>query len=150
MGATTGQTGMLATLEMGDGASPEVFTDVANIVSMNVGGVSLATVDATHLGSPNGYSEVKPTLKRPEEWTITLQWDPNHATQDGTTGLRKKLEDRTLTNFRFDPLLAGVSKGVVVAAYVTQIGNVTVESEGMLTQQITITPNGKPVEYTPV
>lgn len=143
---TTGKTGLGVVLQMGDGASPEVFANVANVVSMEVGGVSLELVDATHLDSPDFYREWLPSLKTAQAWSLTLQWDPSHATHDGTTGLRKKAEDRLLTTFKVDPSAIGLVDGIEVDAYVTELGNISMTADGIMTQTCTLQPTGKPRE----
>jgi len=146
--ATTGKTGIGVLLKMGDGESPEVMTTVANVTQMSVGGVTVNMADATHLDSPNFYTEFLPALKTAEEWTLTLQWDPTHATHDATTGLRKKMEDRTLTTFQVDPGAIGLATGFEADCYVSNLGNVDVSPQEVMTQSCTLRPSGKPREQT--
>lgn len=148
MAATSGKTGIGVLLKLGDGASPEVFATVANVTNLNAGGVSLGTVDATHLDSPNYYEEFLATLKTSEVWTFTLQWDPTNATHDGTTGLRKKLEDRALCNMQVNPFAIGLAKGFAATGYVTQLGNVQISPTGVMTQEAQFRPTGKVTEQT--
>lgn len=148
MAATTGRTGIGVTLKLGDGASPEVFATVANVTALNAGGVTLGTVEATHLASPNFYEEFLPTLKSAEVWTFTLQWDPSNATHDGTTGLRAKMESRALTNVKVNPYAIGLAKGFAASGYVTQLGNVSITPTGIMTQECQFRPTGQVTEET--
>lgn len=141
---TTGRTGIGVLLKMGDSASPEVFATIANCTNLEAGGVTLNFEDATHLDSPDFYEEFLPTLKSAEQWTFTLQWDPNHPTHDGTTGLRKKLEDRLLTTFRVDPSAIGLDEGIEADCYVGQLGNISITPTGVMTQSCSLRPRGKP------
>ena len=148
MAATSGKTGIGVLLKLGDGASPEVFATVANVTQLNAGGVSLGTVEATHLNSPNYYEEFLATMKTSDTWTFTLQWDPTNATHDGTTGLRKKLEDRTLCNMQVNPYAIGLAKGLSASGYVTQMGNISITPTGVMTQECQFRPTGKVLEET--
>lgn len=147
MPATSGKTGIGTLLKMGDGNSPEVFATVANVVSMEVGGVTLETVDATHLNSSDNYREILPTLKAGDPWNVTLQWNPEEATHDGLTGLRKKAEDRALTTFRVDTSALGLDEGIEADCYVTNLGNISFTVDGLMSQTCTLTPSGKPRPY---
>ena len=144
--ATTGKTGLGVVLKMGDGESPEGFATVANVVSMEVGGVTLELVDATHLNSPDFYREWLSSLKTAQAWNLTVQWDPREATHDGTTGLRKKVEDRLLTTFQIDPTAIGLTLGIEADAFVTELGNISFTADGIMTQTVTMQPTGKPRE----
>jgi hypothetical protein len=144
--ASTGKTGIGVLLKIGDGASPEVFATVANVTTMSVGGVTLNTVDATHLNSPNFYQEFIAGLKSGDEWTFTTQWDPSDPTQSGTTGLRAKLESRLLTTFRVDTSAIGLHISLECDAFVSAIANIDISPENIMTQQVTLRPSGAPRE----
>lgn len=147
MPKSTGNTGIGVTLKMGDGASPEVFAAVANLVSMEVGGATLELVDATHLGSPDYYREWLPHMKNAQAWNCTIQWNPSEVTHAGPTGLRKKMEDRLLTTFQIDPTALGMTLGLEADAYVTELGNISFTVDGICTQTLTIQPTGKVREH---
>ena len=74
--------GLGTTLAYGDGGSPEVFTTVAEVVSISGPGMSRELPDATHLGSPNGYREFIGGLRDGGEVTLELNWLPGNATHD--------------------------------------------------------------------
>ncbi|NEI70956.1 hypothetical protein GR212_15335 [Rhizobium lusitanum] len=143
---STGKAGIGVTMQVGDGASPEVFTTVANVTTMSVGGVTLNTIDATHLNSPNFYQEFIAGLKSADEWTFTMQWDPTDPTQSGTTGLRAKLEARELVTFRINTQAIGLPISLEADAFVSQLGNIDISPEAIMTQQCTIRPSGAPRE----
>lgn len=142
--ATTGKIGIGARLQLGDGTSPEVFATVANVVNMEIGGKSLNMVDATHVNSPDFYQEWLPGLKNPAPWTGTVQWDPTDATLDDTTGLDKKLEDRTLVTMRANFFQLGIVDAIEADGYVSELGNVSVAADQIMTRSFTFTATGKP------
>lgn len=144
--ATTGKTGIGVVMQVGDGASPEVFATVANVTNLSAGGVSVNMVDATHLDSPNFYAEFLPGLKTADEWTFTLQWDPSDPTQNGTTGLRKFLEDRELKTFKVNTAAIGLDVSLEADCYVSQLGNIEIAPDAVMTQQCTLRPSGAPRE----
>lgn len=122
MVASTGKIGIGTALKMGDGATPtEAFATVANVVGIDGPGRSMEIVDATHLQSTGGYREKIPHLKDGGTVSLTVHYDPTHATHDEATGLPKKYEDRTLTNFQIVwPTVVGKTHSF--AAYVTNVG----------------------------
>lgn len=142
-GATTGKTGIGVVLQVGDGESPPVFASVANVTNMEVGGITLNMIDATHLGSPDFYSEFLPGLKTSQPWTATIQWDPSDPTQSGDSGLRKYVEDRTKVTLRVDPSAVGIDEGFEADGYVQELGNVTVSPEAVMTMSFNFQPTGR-------
>lgn len=148
MAASTGKAGIGALLQVSDGASPAVWSTVGNVTQLSAGGVSVNVIDSTHLASPDFYRERIPGLKTAEDWTGTVQFDPEDATLDSTTGLRKFLEDRSLETFRINMTALFTGFGIEVDAYVTTLGNLEVTPEGLVTQPFTLTVKGAPREVT--
>lgn len=146
MAVTQGKTGIGVVLKMGDGASPEVFATVGGVTTLSGGGATMNMADATHLASPNFYEEFLPSLRSAEEWTFTLQWAPGDATQDATTGIRKKFNDRTLTTFRIDATAISLTLGIEADAYVSRLGNVNISPQEVMTMECSIRPSGAPRE----
>ena len=65
-------------LKIGDGASPEVFTSVGEILSISPGGLTSATIDTTHMETAGGYRTfISDTFKDPGETSCTIQYDPS-------------------------------------------------------------------------
>ena len=58
----------------GDGASPEVFTALAEITNITPPQLSRDTVDATHQGSPDGYREFIGGLRDSGEVSLEMNW----------------------------------------------------------------------------
>lgn len=109
MPASTGKVGLGVTLEVGDGASPENFTALAQVASIDGPRQVIEFVDATHLQSEGGYREKLPHLKNVERLTLTLHFDPSRADQ---TAILTDFEARTQRNFR---LQLGMAGGLTVA-----------------------------------
>lgn len=141
--ASTGKTGIGALLQVSDGQSPETWATVANVTNLSVGGATLNMVDATHLNSPDYYMEQIPGLKTSAPWTGTVQWDPTDATLGAATGMAKYLEDRTLETFRLNAFQIGITTALVCDAYVSELGNIEVSPEGIMSRSFTLTPTGK-------
>lgn len=137
MPATTGKIGYGSQLLMDDGVG--VYTALANVVSIDGPNEVLGTVEGTHLGSDNSQREHVATLKDGGDISLTLHFDPTAATQNSTTGLRKKYVDRTLTNFRL--VFAGFSQRFNFAAYVTAISP-AISLEGITELSVTLKVSG--------
>lgn len=78
-----------------DGA--EVFTTVAEVTNVSAPGLSLDTVDATHMTSTGAWREYIATLKDGGEVSIDMNFAPEDTTH---TNLIADLNNRTLRNFQ--------------------------------------------------
>ena len=87
-------------LKIGDGASSETFAALAELLDVSGPNLSMDTVETTHAGSTDEYKTFIAGLKDAGEVTCDVAFEPSHATQDESTGLVKKWNDRTLTNFQ--------------------------------------------------
>jgi predicted secreted protein len=63
-------------LRRGDGATPEVFTALANITGLTPPGLSRDTIDVTTHGSPNAWKEFIGGLKDGGEVSVDVNYDP--------------------------------------------------------------------------
>lgn len=86
-------------LKIGDGATTETFTTVAEVKKLKVG-MKLNTKDVTSHSSTNAWVEKIPTLLEGDAIKATLNWLPGHATQSYSTGLLKDMVNRTARNFQ--------------------------------------------------
>lgn len=67
---------------VGDGASPEVFAAVADILTITPGEMSTAVIEKTHLRSPDAHREKLAGLRDSGPFTITGNWRPKHGSQN--------------------------------------------------------------------
>lgn len=65
------------TLQRGNGASPEVFAEIANVTNIGGPGLSRETLDVTAHDSPNGWREHKGGLKDAGEISLDINFDPS-------------------------------------------------------------------------
>lgn len=143
MTASTGKVGIGAQLLIGDGGSPESFTAVANVKSIQWNGRDVAEIDFTHLGSDSGYKEFKPGFKDPGSVSLTLHFDPTHPTHVGATGVSGYFEARTIFNFRID--YSGLWSGHYASAkgYIKNPGDVTINPDNPIEAAVTIRCSGQ-------
>lgn len=139
---STGRTGIGVLLKMSADFPGTSFAIVANVTQISAGGVTVNMVDATHLNSPDFYQEFIPALKSSAEWTATIQWDPTDPTHNLTTGLKAVQEARTKRTFQVDPSQIGLSLGFEADCFVSNLGNVEIAPENLMTQQVTLRPSG--------
>lgn len=95
MAATKAKSSKGAKLEVGNGATPEVFTAVAEVKSISGVEVSGDSTDATHLGSE--VDESIPGRVKPGEVSCEANWVDDDTTQDA---ILDDLQDGTPHNFR--------------------------------------------------
>jgi len=143
MAKSTGKAGIGVTLKLSDGDSPPQFVTVGNVVSLEAGGRTLNTIDATHLASPDFYQEFIPGLKSSQAWTGTVQWDASDPTLDDSTGLAQRLEDRELTTLRIDFTDIGVNVAFEADGFITELGNLSIAAESIMTQSFGFQPSGR-------
>ena len=87
-------------LKMGDGASPEVFTTVAEVT--NIAGPSLATesIDVTSHDSASNHREHIPSLRDAGELSFSVNYLPGDNThKQAATGLLGAYQSRTVKNW---------------------------------------------------
>jgi hypothetical protein len=75
-----------AQLLVGDGASPEGFDAIADVISITPGEMSTAVIDKTHLRSPAAHREKMAGIRDSGPFTVNLNWRPDHESQNNTGG----------------------------------------------------------------
>lgn len=73
-------------LLVGDGASPEEFEAVADVVSITPGTMETAVIEKTHLRSPQAHREKLLGLRDSGPFVVELNWRPRHESQSNTGG----------------------------------------------------------------
>lgn len=144
MAKSTGKAGIGVALQLSDDESPPSFATVANVTNLEAGGRTLNTIDATHLASPDYYQEFIAGLKSAQAWTGTIQWDPEDPSLDDQTGLAARLEARRETTLRIN--FSGIGEDLALEAdgFVTELGNMTISPEAIITQTFGFQPTGAP------
>lgn len=82
---------------MGDGGTPEVFTDIAEVFAITPPNFTRDTVDVTHMQSLNKWREFVPGLRDAGEVEIQVNFIPGNTTQDQVL---ESFQDDALNNFR--------------------------------------------------
>lgn len=100
--ATAGKSSFGTLLKLGDGATSEAFTSIAEVRDIKGPGISLDTEEMTnHTSSTDGWEESIGTILKGGDVTFEVNWLPANVTQSFTTsGLLKDLVGRTLRNFQ--------------------------------------------------
>ncbi|WP_327268813.1 phage tail tube protein [Streptomyces sp. NBC_01218] len=71
-----GMDGFGTKLQRGDGETPEVFTEIADVTNLSAPGLSRETIDVTSHGSPNGWMQFLGGLKDPGEVSADINYQP--------------------------------------------------------------------------
>lgn len=150
MAKSTGLAGIGVLLRVSDMDSPPTFATVANVTNLEAGGRTLNTIDATHLASPDYYQEFIAGLKSSQAWSGTIQWSQDPSFDD-STGLGSYLESREEITLQVDFSGVGVNQALEADGLVTELGNITISPEAIMTQSFGFQPSGKPrwVAVTP-
>jgi hypothetical protein len=75
-----------AQLLVGDGASPEGFDAVADVVSITPGAMETEVIEKTHLRSPDAHREKLAGLRDSGPFVVELNWRPAHESQSNAGG----------------------------------------------------------------
>ena len=95
-----GDIGMGVLLKRGNGASPEQFTAVAELINLGGPSLSMDTVETTHTSSTNKYREFIAGLLDAGEVTFEVNWLPADATHKEATGFLADMKARIVRNYQ--------------------------------------------------
>lgn len=98
--ATASKIGYGSLLKRGDGASPEVFTTVAEVRKVGEFGSEANLIDMTNLDSPNGFMEYLLSMKDGVELPVEVNFLPANTTQSVAAGLIADHNNGTTRNFK--------------------------------------------------
>ncbi len=87
-------------LQLGDGATPEVFTAIAEITELTPPQMSRDDIDVTSHQSSDGYREFISGLRDGGEVSFKANWLPTNSTHDGTTGILETFNDDVNHNWK--------------------------------------------------
>lgn len=88
--------GILATLKVGDGASPESFTAISEITNLAGPEISADEIEVTNLDSPNAFKEYISGPKEGGNVTGTMNWNKTakqvQVRDDVASGMKRNYE----------------------------------------------------------
>jgi predicted secreted protein len=129
-------------LKLGDGGSPETFTTISEVRSINGPTLGADTVEVTSHDSPLGYREFIAGLLQAGELSFELNFQPTDATHDAQTGLIAAMQSRSTRNFQL--VFPGAIATWQFSAFVTRFemgAPVDSNLKATVTLQITGQPN---------
>jgi len=124
--------------KMGDGETPETFTAVAEIKDIDGPSITRASIDVTNQDSDDGWREHISGWRDGDTVTITANWLPNDATQDGDTGMFSHFNDDNNHNYQIvTPTAVGIT--ISFAGHITSIPlSLPMEEHGQVEFEIKI------------
>lgn len=130
-----------STLQLGDGATPEVFTSIAEIVELTPPQMSRDEIDVTSHSSSDGYREFIAGMRDGGEVSFRANWLPTDATHDGATGLLETFNDNATHNWKI--ILPNTLATISFSGFLTAFEPDTpLEEQGQLSGTIKV--SGKP------
>ena len=123
--------------QRGDGASPEVFATVGEVLSINGISITKDVVDATHMKSPDRYEEIITSIKRTGEISVSIQFKADSATTDAALA---DVDRKELGNYR---IVFPDEAEWDFAAHCVGL-SIDVELADKMIAQMTYKPSGKP------
>jgi len=142
MAASAATAGIGTLLKIGDAATPEVFTTIAEVLDITGPGLTSDLVDITNMDSAASWEESLPTILRSGEITFSVNFLPTNTTQSSTAGLINDFENRTNRNFQlvFTDTPATTWS---ISGYVTNVSP-SAPVAAQLTMDVTIKLTGQP------
>lgn len=98
--ATAAKSSFGTYLKIGDGASSETFTTIAEVKDIKGPGLKVNTEDVTSHSSTGGWKEIIGTILEGGKISFAINWLPGHATQSYSAGLLKDMIAKQLRNFQ--------------------------------------------------
>lgn len=86
--------------KMGNGATPEVFTAVAEVIDIDGPSMTRDSIEVTSQDSTSGWREFISGWRDGDSLTVTANWLPTNATHDGTTGMFEHFTDNENHNYQ--------------------------------------------------
>ncbi|MEA3341952.1 MAG: phage tail tube protein [Chloroflexota bacterium] len=131
-----------STFQIGDGETSEVFTDVAEVIDIDGPGLSKDSIEVTNQDSSDGYREFLPGWRDGDTITVSMNWLPNDATQDDSTGLLSHYNDNDNHNYRI-VLPSAVGITIKLTGHPTSFPpSLPMEEQGQIELEIKL--SGKP------
>jgi predicted secreted protein len=129
-------------LKIGDGGGSEVFTTIAQVMTISGPSLSMDTLDTTDHDAAS-FKTFVGSYRDGGEVTLEIHWDPATATHGVTTGLLKKFKDSSSpTNYQLvfpDTGATTWSFAALVTAFAPSAPH-----DGKLTASVTLKVSGAP------
>lgn len=87
-------------LQLGDGATSEAFTAIAELTDLVPPAMSKDSIEVTTYGSSDRFREFLPGMKDGGSVSFKANWLPNNATHDESTGLLESFNDDDNHNWK--------------------------------------------------
>ena len=129
-------------LKIGDGATTEAFTTIAEVVEIGGVPINLETKDVTNFDS-GGWSEKIGTILTMDTIPFKINFLPANSTHDYSNGLIADMVARTLRNFQLE-LPDGVPTTWTIPALITKFEVTDLTATGGMEADVELTPSGQP------
>lgn len=130
-----------STLQLGDAATPEVFTSIAEITELTPPNMSRDSIDVSSNSSSDGYREFIAGWRDGGEVAVKANWLPTNATHDGTTGVLSSFNDNVNHNWKI--ILPDTLATISLRGHVKDFNpDLPLEEQGTL--EFVIKVSGKP------
>lgn len=141
MAATAAFIGQGVILSIGDGAGSEVFTEVAELLSLSGPNTSVGVVDATHTSSPDSHREFIAGIADGGTIQASFNWKPSDT--NGQAAVWTRLQARTKGNWKIT--WANTDASTLAFAGIITDHSIDTPLDATAKMNLTIKVSGKPV-----
>lgn len=140
--ATSAILGQGTLLQRGDGASPENFTTVAEVLSIDGPNLGSDPVDVSHQSGTNRYRDFIQGLRQAGEVNFECNYIPSNATQNNATGVLGDFQNGLTKNWRMR-FPVSPAADIIFAAFVRNVG-IQAPVDSQLKLNVTLQITGAP------
>lgn len=142
--AWTARAAINTLLQVGNGASPESFTTIAGVSSINGPDFSVNVVDVTTHSNANPWRSKIPTLLDPGSLSFELFLDPSETThQEDSTGVVSMFMNRSVKRFKLQFPQPNQASYYICTGFFSALGQ-AFPVDGVIVANATLTFTGPP------
>jgi len=124
-------------LQLGDSATPETFTAIAELTELSTPTESRDDIEVSNMSSANGTKEFIAGWRDGGEVSFKANWLPTNATQDKTTGLRAAYASNANQNWKI--ILPSSVLTISFAGHLTALnGELPIDAQAQLSGTIKV------------
>lgn len=129
-------------LKVGGGGSPESFTTIGNVSSIDGPGITVDVVDVTTHSNANAWRKKLATLIDAGQLSFDLFWDPDDVTHNASVGTLGDIVNRIRQTFRVEFPVGPTNRPYFEFSGYYTSHSFSFPVDGVITAKVTVTIDG--------